>query len=136
MNPQSKSQRAKRLYAQLRADGELPDIFFSGLLKDTIWVTRNSRAYYVHEIATDHLANIIAHCKVVNMEVPDVIVAEYRKRIEVPVPPIDRAYLEHRHSQDVTTFKPRWYQGKIWDYMNKHFPKTMIRLRWRGRNHL
>lgn len=39
-------------------------------------------------------------------------------------------------TQPITSFKPRWYQGKIWHYLNRHMPKTMIRLRWRGRNHL
>lgn len=35
-----------------------------------------------------------------------------------------------------TSFKRRWYHGKIWHYLNRRFPKTMIRLRWRGRNYL
>ena len=39
-------------------------------------------------------------------------------------------------TEPITTFKPRWYQGKLWHYLNRHMPKTMIRLRWRGRNHL
>jgi len=82
MNPNSKTQQAKRLYRQLEADGELPSLWFSGLLKDTIWVTRNSRAYYVHELSTEHLRNIIANCKVLNQEIPTIVSKEYSNRLD------------------------------------------------------
>lgn len=81
MNPNSKTQQAKRLYRELRDKGSF-DLFFTGLYGE-IWISRHDKAYHVKDLGFDHLSNIIAKLKRTgDGEVPKIIKDEYIKKRE------------------------------------------------------
>ena len=78
---ETKTQRAKALYDQLRKNNEI-DILFSGLYKD-IWVTGKRKAYRVVDLGLDHLSNIIeyAHTKEEEPDPAILVAYELKKKM-------------------------------------------------------
>ena len=71
----SKNQKAKALYDKLREEEKI-GLIFSGLYED-IWVAGKRKAYYITELSTNHLDNIINYYKAKEEEVPPIIKVAY-----------------------------------------------------------
>lgn len=70
MWPESRNQKAKRLYRELEYAGELPTIFFTGLLNNNIWVSNHHKAYKIEQLGYDHTLNIMLKYKSLQIETP------------------------------------------------------------------
>jgi len=72
-------QQAKQLHSSLVEQG-IVDLFYEGLLGDKIWVSKNSRAYPLPELADSHLENIVKRFKQDGDIVPRAIQLEQLRR--------------------------------------------------------
>lgn len=52
------TQRARELYLGLRRDG-LVSLTFTGLMGDAVWITKDRKAYRLHELSYLHLWQIV-----------------------------------------------------------------------------
>lgn len=73
-------QNAKELRKKLEADGIISRTY-EGMVGDTIWASKGSRAYKITDLADDHLENIINRFNRFEEAVPLPLIQEKRRRL-------------------------------------------------------